>query len=305
MLVSVLWWQGCDSGKGVSCTAIDDDPFVSPIVFDGTQIEQSIFGWGAFGVFSAAEATDLRMDVSSSDDSVIEIAPRIETDAKVVLLLRDGGETSVTFAIENGCGERSSITVPVAAERPLGRVGTMCDSRPSGQWVDYWPLQVGNSWTFSYESRDADAEGGFRRMGSARLTVLSSSCESTQITHVLAVDYDYVIFLNSDRSNTDKHVVYTDSLSIHENEVGGLSISNFTEVDQIRVRAMLLDRYHVIGSPEVLDLHQDFPQIGTTESSFKLIRGVGPLRISASSAIGLITQDIRMNLLEHVVAGEI
>ena len=305
VLASVLFWQGCDTGSGVSCTAIDDNPFISPVVFDGSLIEQSFFGWGAFGIFVREEATDLRMSVEVSDDSVVDVAPRSDSDAKVVLQLRNGGETTVTFSVENGCGDESSVSVSVAAQRPLGRVDTLCSSRPSGQWIDYWPLQEGNSWTFNYESRDADADGGFRRMGSARLSVLSSSCESTHITHLLTVEYDYVIFLNSDRSNTNTHVVYTDSLSIRENAVGQLRVSSFTEVDQIRVREMIVDRYHPLGSPAQLDLHQDYPEIGISESSYLLIKGIGPLRITASSEIGLITQDIRMNLLEHVVASEI
>lgn len=301
----VVCTLGCDTQKLSACTEIIATPFITPIVFDGSQLEIGLFGWGAYGVFSTEDTDLLTMKASVENEAVVQIDPREDSDAFLQLRVVGRGETLLSLSVTNECGDQVLVEVPVIAELPLGREKSMCEGNPSGLWVDYWPIEVGNNWLFRYEGRVAEADGGLRKMGTAHLTIVDSQCSDNLARYTAVVKYDYVIFLNSDFANTNKLVVYEDSLQIEENPVGRLSISGFTEVDQIRVRQMILSRYHRAGSEDPIIQEQIFTALDRTESTFVLSRYVGPIRISAGSQAGSSLQDIRMNLLDHFVASEL
>ncbi len=296
---------GCDTQKFSACTEIVATPFISPIVFDGSQLEISLFGWGANGVFSTEDTGMLRMAASVENEAVVQIDPREDSDAFLQLRVIGRGETVLSLNVTNECGDQVLVEVPVIAELPLGRESSMCEGNPSGLWIDYWPLEVGNNWLFSYEGRVAGTEGGLRKMGRARMTIVDSHCSNNLALHTAIIEYDYVIFLNSDLAGTNQQIVYQDTLRIEENPVGQLSISGFTEVDQIRVRQMILNRYHPGDSEDPISQEQIFTALDRTESLFVLNKYIGPFRISAGSQAGGSLQDIRMNLLDHFVASEL
>ncbi len=296
---------GCDTQKFSACTEIVATPFISPIVFDGSQLEISLFGWGAHGVFSTEDTDMLRMEASVKNEAVVRIDPREEADAFLQLRVIGRGETVLSLSVTNECGDQVLVDIPVIAELPLGRESSMCEGNPSGLWIDYWPLAVGNNWLFRYEGRVAESDGGLRKMGTAHLTIVDFQCSDNLALHTAVIKYDYVVFLNSDIAHTNERVVYEDSLRIEENPVGRLSISGFTEVEQIRVRQMVLNRYHLGDSEDQISQEQIFTALDRTESTFVLNRYVGPIRISAGSQAGSSLQDIRMNLLDHFVASEL
>ena len=305
LIFVVVCTLGCDTQKLSVCTEIVATPFISPIVFDGSQLEIGLFGWGAYGVFSTEDTDMLKMTASVGNDTVVQIDPREDSDAFLQLRVVGRGETVLSLSVTNECGDQVLVEVPVIAELPLGRQKSMCEGGPSGVWVDYWPIEVGNNWLFRYEGRVAESDGGLRKRGTARLTIVDSQCSDNLAQHTAVINYDYVIFLNSDFANTNERVVYEDSLHIEENPVGQLSISGFTEVDQIRVRQMILSRYHLATAEDPISQEQIFTALERTESIFVLNRYIGPARISAGSQAGSSLHDIRMNLLDHFVASEL
>lgn len=305
-LASVLGMllSGCGSDSSSDCTQLDPEPFLPFILFDGSEATANFQAWGARGVFTRLNASDLTMHIESLDPSVVSVDERSPKDAQATIRVRGTGTTQLRIVVQTDCGDEVEAFINVEAILPLGRVGSPCDGPPSGQWQDFWPMRVGNWWRFRYESREGDADGGLRRLGEMELRVHEASCEQDTWRYRLTADYAYVIFLNSDRDNTDQSIAFVDTVEVMENATGLLSIQGLSEVDQLRIRSLQVQRYFPIGTDAQFSQMQEWPELTRAESEVILQREAGPLRIALSVDIPPILQDGRFNVIDRFVASE-
>jgi hypothetical protein len=295
----------CDSNPVERCTSLDSNPFLPHVNFDGSASSHTIQGWGARGVFSTQDATDLSMEVHSFDADVIAIDHAAPNSAQATLQVVSSGSTEIRVTVTNDCGDSVAKSFSVKAVQPLGRSGDMCTTRPSGQWHDFWPLSTGNWWQFRYEARVADAGGGFRRTGEAILRILSSHCRDSHWEYLATLSYDYVVFLNSQRDQTDKQTIYVDSLLIVEDELGELAIQGFGEVEQLKVRDLLAQRWHRNPDNQEIELFQEWASLDRAESRIILNLNRGPGTIALGVAYGTILQEGWFTLTDWSVASEL
>ena len=90
-----------------------------------------------------------------------------------------------------------------------------------------------------------------------------------------------------------------------EDELGRLTLKGFGEVEQLKIRDVLVQRWHRDPAYTSLELLQVWPELDRAESRIVLEKGRGPSIISMGAQYADVLQDDWFRLIDWFVASEL